>query len=106
MTQERAVQIVHAILEESFWLPTLKPAFNYVRFEDDSRKGNIAVMFGEDGDGYINVTSERDPDDPHFSMRFRMPMVGGGQSPRVRTALLILAEAIRLDNEERPQHRG
>jgi hypothetical protein len=34
-----------------------------------------------------------------------MPLIGGGQSPRVRNALLILAEAIRLDNIDAPQDR-
>lgn len=93
------------LLETPFWPENIQAGESYQRFEDDSPLGNISVMFGGDGDGYIAVMQERDSDDFKFSMRFRMPMFGGGQSPRVRNALLILAEAIRLDNLEHPQHR-
>ena len=50
-------------------------------------------MFTKDGDAWIGI-------DVRNFLRFRMPLCGGGQSPRTRNALLILAEAIRLDNEE------
>lgn len=77
----------------------------YQRFEDDSPEGFISVMFGGDGDGYLTIAAQMDPNEHKWSMRFRMPMMGGGQSPRVRNALLILAEAIRLDNLDHPQQR-
>lgn len=94
-----------AFLEDIFWPETLKPMTWYRRFEDDSPTGSISVVFGEDGDGHITVYSKPDPNEMKFSMRFRMAMTGGGQSPRVRNALLALAEAIRRDNEENPQNR-
>lgn len=93
------------LLDAPFWPATLQLGQFYQRFEDDSPLGSISVVFGSDGDGWISVVSEPDPKEARHSMRFRMPMSGGGQSPRVRNALLILAEAIRLDNEDRPQHR-
>lgn len=58
----------------------------------------MSVCIDRQGDAWITVQSR-----PFVGCRFRMPLVGGGQSPRVRTALVILAEAIRLDNEEHPQ---
>ena len=64
------------------------------------------VASSKDGDGWIEVVSKPDPNELYSLFRFRVPVTGGGQSPRTRTALLILAEAIRLDNEEKPQHRG
>lgn len=97
---------IHKLLNKPFWLETLETMTCYQRYEDDSPLGSISVVFGVDGDGHLSVVSEPDPNEPRLSMRFRMPMIGGGQSPRVRNALLILAEAIRLDNEEHPQHRG
>ena len=36
-------------------------------------------------------------------LRFRTGF--GGMSPRARNALILVAEAIRLDNEQSPQHR-
>ena len=53
---------------------------------------------GRDSDILITTDKHHGP-----AMRFRMPIVGGGQSPRVRNALMILALAIKLDNEEHPQ---
>lgn len=102
-------QIEHNIkelLEEPFWLSTLDTHTTYLRFEDDSHDGCIAVQFSQDGDGWIEVLSKPDKNDFHVDMRFRMPFVGDGQSSRVRNALLILAEAIRLDDEDKPQDRG
>lgn len=96
---------IKKLLEENFWLPTLDTMSNYQRFEDDSMSGSLNVAFGTDGDGHITVIQDRDPKEFKLAMRFRMPMIGGGESPRVRNALLILAEAIRLDNLDHPQHR-
>jgi hypothetical protein len=112
--EEDPVSLVRAILESDFWLSTIETNNLYTRFEggkvkrfeDDSPKGYLTVAFSEDGDGWIQVLAEPDPDDFNMTFRFRMPMIGGGQSPRTRVALLILAEAIRLDNEQYPQHRG
>lgn len=100
------VQRIDKLLEMPFWLSTLETGEQYQRYEDDTPLGYLAVLFGGDGDGYITVFHEQDPNDRHMSMRFRMPMIGGGQSPRVRNALLILARAIQLDNEDKPQQRG
>ena len=99
-------QTIKQILETPFWPSTISVNECYRRYEDDSPLGQLAVTFSSDGDGHIIVLHEQDPNERKFSMRFRMPMTGGGQSPRVRNALLILAEAIRLDNEDRPQNRG
>jgi len=108
------LKVVHTLLESNFWLPSLKTDGFYQRFddnpikrfEDDSPKGTIGVGFSHDGDGWLTVIHTPDPHDHHMSCRFRMPFIGGGESHRTRIALLILAEAIRLDNEKDPQHRG
>lgn len=34
------------------------------------------------------------------TLRYRMPITGGGRFPRVRNALLLLAEAIRQEGED------
>lgn len=80
----------------------------YRRYEDDTMLGHLEVVIANDGDAHISFWA--DPDDPYQSkawpsLRFRMPFSGGGQSPRVRKALLLLALAIKLDNEEIPQDR-
>ena len=97
-------EVVKILLESNFWLRDVSTGTRYVRFDDDTRRGNISVTFSQDADAWVDVWAIQDPEDP-FSHRFRMPLFGGGQSPRVRTALLILALAIKLDNKEHPQNR-
>lgn len=89
---------IQKILETPYWQPTLHPDIGYVRQHDDhdgEPLGGLRVFFDEFGDAYIST-------DRHPCLRFRT-LGGGGQSERARMALMILAEAIRLDNEERPQ---
>lgn len=89
---------VRAILEANFWLPDLDVAKGYRRLQDDhdgTREGWLSVGFTQDGDVWVETTGTE-------PLRFRMPLIGGGMSPRTRTALVILAEAIRLDSEREP----
>ena len=93
---------VKSLLEDNYWLTTLNTRVSYFRTQDDcdgNMKEGISVAFSPDGDAWVETTQRA-----MGMCRFRMA-VGGGQSLRVRNALLILAEAIRLDNEERPQGR-
>jgi hypothetical protein len=92
---EAMLKIVQRILNTPFWLPTIDTQRVYQLTSDDSRDCWLTVSFGIDGDGYIKTYSENMME----SVRLRMPMMGGGQYPRTRQALLILAEAIRLDTE-------
>lgn len=96
--------VVRAVFDHPFWLRDLSPSDCYTRYEDDSPTGFIRVMFSDDSDAWIEVISDPDPDDNNLAMRFRT-YFGGGQSLRVRNALLLLALAIKLDNEKHPQHR-
>lgn len=93
---------VHNLLNSYFWLDTLDTMEMYQRYQDDHPEEHISVSFGSDSDAHLSIFSVTKQAWP--SVRFRV-MQGGGQSRRVRNALIILAEAIRLDNEERPQHR-
>lgn len=95
-------EFTQVLLEEPFWLSTLQTNVLYQRFEDDSPRGFISVAFSPDSDGWIEVSSRPDPNEGGSVFRFRTEF-GGGQSLRVRNALMVLAEAIRLDNAERPQ---
>ena len=74
-----------------------------IRFEDDSILGALLVTFSFDGDSWVEIIL--DPKENRRSLRFREPVTGGGQSPRVRQALMILALAINADNEEHKQER-
>jgi hypothetical protein len=53
------------------------------------------VVIGPDGDCWVTAGGGQ-------TLRFRT-WAGGGHSLRVRQALMVLAEAIRRDNEDRPQ---
>jgi hypothetical protein len=91
---ERAMD---ALLEGNYWPQSLKVNEPYVRVQDDcdgDLSQVISVQFTQDADAWVATMSYR-------TLRFRHEF-GGGRSPRVRNALLVLAEAIRRDNEERP----
>lgn len=92
------VQYIHKILTSYFWPPSLHTTEIYERQHDDTDgeigEGYLTVEFNSVGDAFVGVDGK--------TLRFRMNN-GGGKSPCVRNALLVLAEAIRLDNEERPQ---
>ena len=71
----------------------------YNRVQDDcdgDLTQQLHVFLAGDGDMHIAISGDT------RSLRFRN-YFGGGMSLRTHRALMILAEAIRLDNEERPQ---
>ena len=69
----------------------------FVSHDDcDGELEGIRVTIGADGDVWVMVMSDRH----RRGVRYRMPMTGGGRYPKVRNALLILAEAIRQTNED------
>ena len=89
------------ILESPFWPKILDTKEMYSRVHDDSegdKSQTLNVCFSQDGDAWLSsglLTT---------SLRFRTDF-GGGNSLRTRNALLILAMAIKLDNEEFPQKK-
>jgi hypothetical protein len=93
---------MNTLIEGAYWPPTIDTSTAYSRRHDDTdgKTGpdqDISVVFGSDGDAWIMLPGMS-------SMRFRT-WSGGGSSLRVRNALMVLAEAIRRDNAERPQQR-
>lgn len=100
-----AAKAVAKLLRSNFWLPTLRPNTQYARLQDDhdgKRWGILSVMFGDDSDAWVSIDMNG-VELVDRTIRFRVPYIGGGKSPRTRVALHILAEAIRLDNEESAQ---
>lgn len=98
MTIKNVEKAIYEILDTDFWPKDLSTDESYVRVHDDC-DGNytqtICVGFSHDGDAWVTIPSNR-------ILRFRGPF-GGGMSSRVRNALLILAVAIKKDNEMSPQ---
>lgn len=77
------------------------------RYEDMSRHGNLEVLILDDGDVIVQITNDPESPCPGFAFaEFCLPMSGGGQSEHTRLALVNLFNAMREDNEERPQSRG
>jgi hypothetical protein len=98
---ERLMKDVRRVLETPFWIEGLETDVFYERLHDDhdgSRQGRILVAMGRNGDAWVSVNGPSNVP----TLRFRT-FGGGGLSPRVRNALMVLAQAIKLDNEERPQ---
>ena len=94
---ERAVA---RVLMPNYWLQTLETRIDYTRRHDDTdgkrdHEQDLTVAFGPDGDCWLTAGGGQ-------TLRFRT-WAGGGMSLRTRQALMVLAEAIRLDNADRPQ---
>ena len=92
---------LNTLLDGAYWLRTLETRVLYERRQDDTDgdlgvEQFLGVVIGPDGDAWVNLPGLG------RTLRFRT-WAGGGQSLRVRNALLVLAEAIRRDNQERPQ---
>jgi hypothetical protein len=89
--------LIQAVLETPFWLPTLETNRQYIRVQDDHDglfDGRIEVSIDQMGDVWFVTDKHLGP-----HLRFRT-FGGGGMSLRTRNALVILAEAIRLDNND------
>jgi hypothetical protein len=89
---------LNTLLERAYWVPTIQADTHYSRLQDDTdgstaAEHDLTVFIDFQGDVWMNR---------HGDLRFRT-LAGGGSSLRVRNALMVLAEAIRRDNEERPQ---
>lgn len=95
----RAVQ---RALMPNYWLPSVEANTTHTRRQDDTdgkrdHAQDLTVSIGPDGDCWLQAGAGN-------LLRFRT-WAGGGGSLRTRQALMLLAEAIRLDNEDRPQDR-
>jgi hypothetical protein len=95
-----ATQCAIKLLEAPFWPEGLNVKEVYSRVHDDcdgKTDQKLFIEFLEVGDVLISTYAHKEP-----GLRFRMPMFGGGRSPKTRNALLFLALAMKLDNEEKP----
>jgi len=101
LSVEQLVEGTRRILESSFWIPGLDGEDMLARFHDDTdgkQRGILVVSLPGEGDIIVTTDSHLGP-----ALRFRSAS-GGGKSLRVRNALMILAWAMKLDNEEHPQY--
>jgi hypothetical protein len=100
---EKPREVIAALFESPLRLDELETQISYMREGDDDRGGYVGVQIGIDGDVHTIVfSSELGPEQYGFSHRFR-GYFGGGHSLRVRNALLMLALAIKIENEEDPK---
>lgn len=100
LNDEELRQQVINLLEGAYWLNDLNTMCRYTRNHDDdngTRTGKINVIISGDGDTHMWI----DAPSEGGSLRFRT-YHGGGLSLRVRNAIVLLALAIKMDNEERP----
>jgi hypothetical protein len=91
---------IKKFLETPFWPASIEPGLSQFRTHDDcdgKTQEGIRVTVGVDGDMWISAHMTHRWE----SCRFRTHE-GGGLSLRTRNALLILAMAIQLDNQEFP----
>lgn len=91
---------LNTLLEGAIMPSELSAGRSYGRVQDDCEgikdySQSLSVTIAHDSDVWVNAGG-------YTALRFRVPFIGGGMSFRVRNALLVLAEAIRRDNEESP----
>ena len=100
ISQERLNKDVRRVLDNPLWPSGLHADEVYSRIHDDhdgTRQGILSVYFEpHTGDAFVQIDIHHG-----LALRFRTE-IGGTQSPRVHNALRILAKAIQLDNEARP----
>jgi hypothetical protein len=87
---------IEKILNTPFWPIDIETCTPYFRTQDDcdgNEMTGIEIAFSKDGDAWVKTYPSGQPN------RFRVPGQGGGHSPRTRMALLILAKAIKMDEE-------
>ena len=80
-----------------FSLPHIFCCEEYLRRGEQGNDGVLRIQLGPDCDWRGMTTDE--------PIVFKAPE-NGGNSPRVRNAIALLALAIKLDNEERPDSPG
>ena len=88
---------IKKLLETPFWPEDLETKKVYFRTHDDcdgDKSQGLGLIITPDGDVWVNVSSKH-------SLRFRTTFGGGGLSGMTRNALLLLALAIKMDNEEK-----
>ena len=96
-SENAVAKAMNTLLEGQFMAP-IEDMTSYSRVHDDcdgDPSQSLDVIMSPDGDIHLVAGT--------ISLRFRT-FHGGGMSPRVRNALIVLAEAIRRDNADHPQH--
>ena len=89
---------IKRFLDKPFWLPTLDPHAAYEREPDgadDTGDRRVTVSFGPKGEACLTIGNA----EPVCFQNY----MEHGASLRTHAALMVLAEAIRLDNVDRPQ---
>jgi hypothetical protein len=91
---------LNRLLDKPYWPPNLEADRIYVTTHDDHDgeplTGYLLISVDHMGDAYISVHGER--------LRFRTKG-GGGKFSKIRSALVLLAEAIRQEGEDPFQDR-
>lgn len=89
----------------------IQPNTFYDRREDMSPDGTLRLLMETDGDMILTVVQTQSEmtglrhEFPVFASVQFCTYSGGGKSPRVREALIALADAIREENETNPDPR-
>lgn len=107
MVEAHPDEVMDALLEAMFWPAHLKGDAIYVRRSDDTdgHDNTISVQVATGiraGDAYVEIQSKIDPESNSWGNHCFRSVLGGGASPRVRNALVILARAIQMDNIDFP----
>jgi hypothetical protein len=97
--KEKTERQIDEILELLPWPKELRAGEPYVRLHDDhdgTYEGELMVYITPDGDAWVSTDGRLG-----HTLRFRTS-AGGGNSPLVRNALVLLALAIKRENERKP----
>lgn len=103
MSKKETAKEIKALLETPFWIDGLESGVLYQTMDDDSPDGQayLQIYITPDGDVWANKLT----DSIMKSIRKRTD-IGGGRDHRTRTAMMILAYAMKLDEEERAERKA
>lgn len=90
---------IQKLVETPFWIDGLESGVGYETHDDDTPNDKVAilrVMFSGDGDVWVAKLT-----DPSYASIRKRTHIGGGKDLRTRQALMILAYAMKLDDDER-----
>lgn len=87
---------IKRFLDNLYWPETLSANEVYSTEDDDSEPGKTKMMvqISNDGDAWVNILSN-----PSFKHIRKRTYSGGGRDKFTRLALIVLAEAMRIDAE-------
>jgi hypothetical protein len=88
-------EVLHTLLQTQFWPTKIAAGQKYECGEDHPELGGLSIAFSPNGSGFIFTVQRKNRPPLQFHTT-----ENGGQHPMVRQALMFLAVAITIEQEQ------